>query len=215
MCITIEELNETLVNIKDVIISSLKEELNNLKSQVNVLEGENNQRIKEVAELKQQNNNLKEMIISQTDRSMRNNLVIRGMKREIKESWEDTEKAVINLITRHLKIEQGSTKGMIQRAHRGSGTDRETIYANFYSWKDCQYVLDGFTKARINNREMMIKVDQMYSKETMARRNEALKERRKLLDFKDLGVVKAHVAYPAKLMKKLKNEQKYILHKEF
>ena len=120
------------------------------------------------------------MIISQTDRSMRNNLVIRGMKREIKESWEDTEKAVINLITRHLKIDQGSTKGMIQRAHRGSGTDRGTKNANFYSWKDCQYVLDGFTKARINNREMKIKVDQMYSKETMARRNEALKERRKL-----------------------------------
>ena len=51
---------------------------------------------------------------------------------------------------------------------------------------------------------MKIKVDQMYSKETMARRNEALKERRKLLDSKDLGVVKAHVAYPAKLRDRLK-----------
>ena len=144
---------------------------------------------------------------------MRNNLVIRGLKREEKESWQDTEKTVSDLITRHLKIDSDNAIGMLQRVHRGSGKDKETIYADFYSWKDCQLVLDGFTKERIKNHE--IKVDQKYSKMTMERRNKALIECCKLLNNKDSDVEKAHVAYPAKLMKKLKNGNKYILHEEF
>ena len=60
MCITIEELNETLTNLKHVIISSLKEELQELKTKVTFLEGENTSRCNEITDLQQKNTELKE-----------------------------------------------------------------------------------------------------------------------------------------------------------
>jgi len=60
---------------------------------------------------------------------------------------------------------------------------------------------------------MQINVSQMFSKDLMVRRNEALKKRKELLQKR--YIVNGYVEYPAKLMTKTKAGDKYKLHKNF
>jgi len=164
-----------------------------------------------------ENINLKNTINNQIDRSMRSNLVIRGLKKDDsdgKETWEKTEVIIGNFLNRHLNIEIEDGRRMIQRAHRGMGKDRNTVYVNFHSWKDSQFNLENFTKERIKNPNMKIKIDQMYCKDTMQRRNSALIKRKELIQSNN-NIIKAHITYPAKLVVKYKNKEKYELFKEF
>jgi len=111
----------------------------------------------------------------------------------------------INFLYRHLNIEKEDGRNMIQRAHRGMGKDRNTV---------SQFILENFTKERIKNPNMKIKIDQIYCKDTIQRRNSALIKRKELIQSNE-NIIKAHITYPAKLMVKYRNKDKYELFKEF
>jgi hypothetical protein len=114
-----------------------------------------------------------------------------------------------------LNLEKDTTEKMIERAHRGgkekmkNGKPSQPIFVKFNHWKNAQRILRRFTQVNIENKSMGIKVDQMYSEETINRRHEALMERKKLLLNKENNIAKAHIQYPARLMIKKLNSTKY------
>ena len=222
MCITIEELEETLDKKLLIALASINKSVEKIEdenkvrdSKITDITTKMDTLNEELSSIKNKNEELQEALAEQTDRSMRNTLVIRGVKEEENENWKKTEERVSTIISRHLQKDYNRTINMFQRVHRGNGDDRKTIYANFYSWKNAQEILTEFTNLRINNPKMKIKIDQMYSKDTMTRRNNALIERKKLLADKDSNIVKAHLVYPAKLMVKYNGSQKYELYQKF
>ena len=62
-------------------------------------------------------NQQNEKIIDLQTRSMRDNLVIRGIDETQNESWEDTETKVVNFMKNELKIDNANS-AMLDRAHR-------------------------------------------------------------------------------------------------
>jgi hypothetical protein len=58
-----------------------------------------------------------EKILDLQSRSMRENLVIRGISEDTNESWQDTEQKVINFMKKEMKIDDAESL-MIDRAHR-------------------------------------------------------------------------------------------------
>ena len=147
----------------------------------------------ELQEVKEGSEALQKSFTQQVDRSMRNSFVISGIKEDENETWDMTEELVSDLLSRHLLKGKETIRGMLQRVHRGNGNDKKTIYANLHSWKDAQSVLKEFTDLRINNRNLQIKIDQMYSTNTMNRRNDALIGRKKLIADGTFNVEKAHL----------------------
>lgn len=137
---------------------------------------------------------------NQTNRSLRNTLVIRNLGEEKNESWKQTQSIVAELINKHLNIPKQNSWNMIERCHRSTATstDREIekirpVCVKFHSWNDAQFVLHGFTKIKIKNKNFSPKIDQMYTKSLTKRRNNALKTRKELINDKSNSIVQGYV----------------------
>ena len=158
---------------------------------------------------------LEELVEERTNRQLRKTLVIKGISESDQEkTWYDVETRLSHVFSETLDISPEIARGLIDRCHRGGNPQYyksinkpRPIFAAMHSWKVCE---DLLWKAR---KKKNCYIDYKFGPITTRRRNLALKKRRELLD--NGTVTQAHIAYPARLMGKSKNEKKYRLIEDF
>ena len=99
-------------------------------------------------ELKKANKSVSASLDDQINCYMRSTLIFKGLKEEPCETWDQTERFLTEVISRHLKLDVDQTSEMIECAHRGrqssDGKGPRHIYIKFFSWKDSETVKNGF-----------------------------------------------------------------------
>ena len=161
---------------------------------------------------------MEESLDDQINRGLRSTLIFKGIKEERNETWEQTEEHLINIITRHTKLDRGAIEIMIERAHRGKSSTKSKgpshIYVKFHSWKDSELVKYEFIELQKKHPKIGVRVEQMFSTKLTLRRNAALLERKTLLENK--SITNGYIKYPAVLMiKKDKGDKNYTLFKSY
>lgn len=156
---------------------------------------------------------VEELVEERTNRQLRKTLVFRGVPQaEDEKSYEDCEIVLAKTIASTLGVNQKTAQGMIDRCHRGGNPKHyvgktRPIFAAMHQWKRCEEVI---RKAR---EKKTVFVDYKYGPLTTRRRHLALKKRRELIDS---GVLtKAHIAYPAKLVGKKDDSERYTVIEDF
>ena len=155
------------------------------------------------------------------NRQMRKTLIFKGVQEKENESWDDTDELLAQKIS---EICDGTSldeaREMFERSHRGrvsrnyEGNGPRPIYAAFLSWRDSEFVREEFRKHNIQHGNG-VSCDQKFGPRTTARRNMALKERKRL---KDAGqIFNGYIKFPAILMVKDDRAEgaKYKQHKDF
>ena len=220
--VTLDSIEELLKKQKDEIVQEISKDITTKIEALTKRIDENNNSTKsnkdEIGKLNKRVKELESKLEDQTNRSLRNTLIIRGLKEhEIENNCSQTSRKVNEVLSRVLDMPPQHISHMIKRCHRGQKKDDKVrpIFIKFQSWKDAQFVLTSITRIRTKNRHFEFKIDQMYTEDVTDRRNEAMIERRKLLNDNSNAIVKAYVASTAKLMVKEKNSQKYEVYKTF
>ena len=225
---TVSQLEETVVSYKETLetvtaeLSNLKETMATHSNQIEQLLAENEMLNKQVNEVVKQSemkrvDDLEELIEERTNRSLRQTLVFKGVEqRGAKESWSQTKTLLSDIIAETLDINSDHAMSMINRCHRGGKQPRagpRAIFANLFSWEDCEDIVEAFRKSNINDSTFGIYASYKYGRITTARRNEALKTRKAL---KASGqITKGYLAYPAKLMVQYQGETQFQEHENF
>lgn len=153
------------------------------------------------------------------NRQLRKTLIFKGIPEKENESWDDTDELLAQKIADvcdGTSLEQA--REMFERSHRGrvsrryEGNGPRPIYAAFLSWRDSEFVKEEFRKHNIHHGNG-VSCDQKFGPRTTARRNMALKERKRL---KDTGqICSGYIKFPAILMVKDSQGAKYKPHKDY
>ena len=151
-------------------------------AQIETLKDEHQKRIDELQQqLDKQNNDIDEL----TNRTMRNNIVVRGIPEGAK---EDTKKELSDYLATLTREDPRDIYQKIDRAHRTPGPPRADgkprhIFANLTKSVHCKYYVDMNSKYCAKNKldKEAIRVDHHYTKLVQDRRNKAMLERRQLL----------------------------------
>ena len=125
------------------------------------------------------------------NRSMRSNLIFKGIPEESKETWDDTSQLLAGFITKNLKLPYSFDQMdmQISRAHRSSDTDSSRrnnkseprpIISQFVNWRVAEEVRQEIIHLNSRN-QLKVIVNQMLSKELTKRRNNALIKRKEYL----------------------------------
>ena len=150
----------------------------------------------------------------QVNRSCRKTLIIKNVK-EGDETWADSKQLVAKTLNEICHVQLDGEEN-IERAHRGKkrkdSSKPRDIHAAFYDWNDVNMVLEGYRKHGLSNKAQVY-VEQRYGPDTTWRRNKAMMLRRELIE--ERKIKSAYVAFPAKLMVKKRDEDKYTLYKDF
>ena len=225
MKVLLNEQKEDILREMNVKFTEIKMDLKQVKeiavkaeSQSSTNEASISQLKSDVAVLKAANEKLASQLDDQINRSMRNTLIFKVIKEEPNESWDETEKALCQVIARHLKMDVEAVEEMVERAHRGKPSAERrgprNIYVKFYSWKDSESIKAGFSSLNMKHPKMAIRAEQMFSAELTSRRNTAMLERKKLIA--DKSISQCYLKYPAILMaKKSNNDKNYFKLKSF
>lgn len=142
------------------------------------------------------------------NRQLRKTLVFKGAHEQENESWDATDELLAQKIADvcdGTSLEEA--RDMFERSHRGKVSTRyqgdgpRPIYAAFLSWRDSEFVKEEFRKHNIRQGSGGgVTCDQKYGPRTTARRNMALKERKRL---KSEGkIFNGYIKFPAILMVK-------------
>ena len=118
------------------------------------------------------------------NRSIRSNLIFKGIPEESKETWHDTSQLLGGFITENLNLPYSFDQMdmQISRAHRANDTDSSRsknkseprpIIAQFISWRVVEEVRQKIIHLNSRN-QLRVIVNQMFSKELTERRNNAL-----------------------------------------
>ena len=208
---SIEEIHVT-VNSNKTEIDQNKTDLSQHKHEIEALKTQN----KELnAKLCKMNDNLEDS----QNRTMRETLVFTNVPEEKNETWDKTTQILISklkIIDPTLAPED--IEQDIDRAHRGGKPRQDKprpIFVKFSSWKkNSEYYKRITTNYNVKNPQANIMfVEQLYTKELTDRRNQAKLERKHLRENGEHG--KMFIKYPAKLMVKRNNSNKYELVQEF
>ena len=213
-CKKLSETVESLTESVNTLLDRVKSLETALESALTAL-SEKNQEPSSAEDVLSHSEVLKRMVAveekleERTNRQLRKTLVFRGIKQDAAErSWKDCEEVLAKEIASTLDIDCKHALNMIDRCHRGGNPDyfkrqnkARPIYAALHEWKVCE---DIIYQAR---RKKTIFVDYKYGPMTTRRRNLALKRRRELINSG--AITQGHVAYPARLMGKGKNDVKY------
>ena len=189
----------------------MNKRIQSLEAEVAKSKTEDNSSLITVEDLRETNERVEE----RTNRQLRKTLVFRGIpEQEQEKSWKETENILAKRIADTLDIEIEDAATMIDRCHRGGNpkyyNDKNKprpIFAAMFKWKDCEEII---WEAR---QKKSVLVDYKYGPLTTRRRNLALQLRRTLIN--EGTIVKAHVAYPARLMGKSATDKKYREIKDF
>lgn len=164
---------------------------------------------------------LEDQLDDQTNRNMRTTLVFKGIAGQEK-SWNET----VNLLSEQIStmaedknITKAAVSMWIERGHRASKKDGSNIIAKFLSWQHSERVKSILIKYNIeskrngNLRTPPIYVEQLLSQKTMVRMNAAKMKRKEMkAEHPDW---KLHVVFPAKLMCKKPDDERYSIVSEF
>ena len=202
---TIEQI-ETLLDKK---LSAFKKELlediemkiqqNSMQIQTNASVINQHETI--INDCKEKIKELEDALDDQLNRSMRNNIVLKGVPEDDREDWEATKSKVTDILVKLSGDSSASVRGEIDRAHRGGaripGKPRH-IYANLSSSTRVDFYIKKNISENLQSRHYNIHIDRQYTKKLTERRNNALKKRKELLEAGEIK--KGHIVYPAKLM---------------
>ena len=171
-------------------------------------------------------NDLNSTVDDQTNRTLRSTLVFRGVKQAGDEhSWDDCKKTFINKISSlnldNITLE--TLKANIERIHRGKSPQFNVknfpapIYVKFVNWSFSDTLRKAIIQHKFAPGDDKIYVDQVYSSALTARRSEALKLRRALLQLDENKNKTIFLNFPARLMIKIKGSSNRTaeLHKSF
>ena len=201
----------TTANQNQTDITTIKDTLSKIDKRCTELENDKKADVERI-------HSLENKLEDQVNRSSRKTIVVRGIKENNKETWEDTRVVLAKQIAKVANIEEKNASSMIERVHRSRPNPhregKRDIIAAFYDWNDSEYVMRMFRDAAKKGQTKGIFVDQKYGPLTTARRNHALLQRKSLIA--DKTITNGYVAYPAKLMiKKNKSDTKYVLHEDY
>ena len=211
-CNKLSETVQSLTESVNTLLDRVKSLESALESALSALSEKQSMRTEDVlshSEVVKRMVAVEEKLEERTNRQLRKTLVFRGIKQEAAErSWKDCEEVLAKEIASTLEIDCKDARNMIDRCHRGGNPEyfkkqnkARPIYAALHEWKVCE---DIIYQAR---RKRTIFVDYKYGPMTTRRRNLALKRRRELLNSG--AITQGHVAYPARLMGKGKDDLKY------
>ena len=182
--------NKTVIEYQASEIESLKQENINLKSNLEHL----SKKIEEIevahvappdSNTTEKLKNLEERIEERTNRQLRQTLVIKGIRESKNESWDDTKSLLAKAISDNVGMPLKSAETMLNRVHRSKPSkninkiNQRDIYANLYSWQDCENLIRDFRHLNIS-KKTNIHVEYKYGPLTTFRRNEALKKGKNL-----------------------------------
>ena len=158
------------------------------------------------------------------NRSMRSNLIFKGIPEESKETWDDTSQLLAGFITENLNLPYSFDQMdmQISRAHRTNDTESSRrknkseprpIIAQFINWRVAEEVRQKIIHLNSRN-QLRVIVNQMFSKELTERRNNALIKRKEyLILHPDLQI---KLDYPAALKSHQKGQNnKWLILEEF
>lgn len=210
-------------------IFNIKEQQDNIKAQQDVMETNIKSEVLETLKndighlevIKKLEHQLKGAMIEMEDlrnRSMRSTLIFKNIPEEEHETWEDTCATLAEFITTELTLPYSFDEidMLISRAHRGPENNEEynqnhrdkskpkPIFAQFSSWRVAEEVRNAIIHQNYN-KKTNVSVNQMFSKQLTARRNEALKFRREYLNNHQDKQVK--LDYPATLKSRVKGSR--------
>ena len=229
----LESLREKITkDIENKFLGRIEVNERNIAGNTTTLEGhtktlehlktEHDNKVKELeAALRKQTDELDDL----TNRSMRGNVVVRGLEEADNEDWDATKHKLCEYLSSITDEPPQQIFQKIDRAHRSGKIDRDggkprNIYANFTKSVEADYYIEKCIKHNIKQSTLhrgpinQVRLDHQFTKKVEERRNLAKIERRKLLDAKT--IVKGHLVYPAKLLIKTDLQQKkWHLHKEF
>ena len=164
-------------------IDELSKKINDMQESLEFTEVEMKEKISRV-EMKQTSelSTLKNKIRDLEDRSRRNNLRIDGVAESLNETWETTEKKVMDVFENKL----GLRNIIIERAHRAAASQKQkqnnqprTIIMKLLNYKEKELVMKNAKKLKRSG----IFINEDFSKETTAIRktlwNEVLELRQK------------------------------------
>ena len=148
------------------------------------------------------------------NRSMRSNLIIRGIPEQHNGKWENTSQILANFISDNLNLSFTHTHSeidmQISRGHRSndkndSRNDRKNqprpIIAQFVNWRVAEEIPNCIIHLNAT-RKSKITANQMFSKDLAARRDRALMKRREHLNENKNHQVK--LEFPATLKYQIK-----------
>ena len=236
--VILDSLAETEKNMKKYIheqisplnetIKDLRKQLHQMKEDAKVSKKRTDDNTNLINKLSTKVNNFEEVIAvqsvqikvlqtrleDQTCRNSRNSLIIRGVKEEPEEKWDDTRRIVCEALSAKLDLTSEQMSGMIERIHRGKPPKNEgprVVHARFFNWNHIELIKDKWWK---NGKGTGIYLDQRYGADTTFRRNQALATRKQL---KTAGeIVGGYVKYPAKLFVKYQStDRKHHLHEDY
>lgn len=218
----LQAINTSLSKITSDI-AELKIAYTNIKSTVQKNTDDINEIRQQLLNLTSDNKTFSEDIIKlsaalddQVNRNLRKTLIFKNIPintNKSKESWSDTKLTIADTIAKAANIDPKNAHDMIERCHRGKVNENSTksshIFVKFHKWADSEHTKNIFFMSKNN-----IRVEQMYSPSLTRRRNEAMKERRRLIENK--SIVSGYLEYPALLkVKKKKEDPRYVLLKSF
>lgn len=231
-----KKLSEQKQEIVHELTIAMEQRISSVEVSVSQLETKSTVNESNINQLEQKISFLENQMDDQINRSLRNTLIFRDINEQNDERNGEVScsNIIANMISNNLNIRFDDAFDMIDRCHRGNisfadvaninnenGADGRKnqskirpIYVKFCFWKDAQWVLRSLVENNIRNKSK-IKVDQMYSKSLSKRRNEALILRKDLLKDKSNSIIKAYLAYPARLMVKEEHATKFSCFKSF
>ena len=217
--------NSTTIEGHGLSIETMQDEINTLKEQMADREKDINTLNKQMIYRENEIDDLK-------NRSMRNNIVIKGIPYTADEekNWDVTKTKVCQHIATLTNETVDDIWNKIDRCHRGDDQDdaKENgrnnrnnnnnkprhIYANLYSSTEASFYVSKSSKLCVKEKNTSWSVDHQYSPKVQARRNAAMIHRRQLLN--DKTIAQGRLVYPAKLLGKKHHKQlKWDLIKEF
>ena len=192
----LSEVHEVTIQTNVAAIDSLNEHVNILKEKLKELYDETD-------ELK--------------NRSLRKTLIFINIQKEEEgeKSWNEVKHHLATQLGGFMDVNVDEITKQIERAHRGKpnkNTDISKplpIFAKFHDWEFAENVKSSIIHAN-QSKNTSILVSQMFSDKLTERRNQAIKERRDLRK-KDPNI-KAYIKYPADLMMKTNDKDKYSLY---
>ena len=140
--VTLESIKELLKTQKQEIVqeisTSLNLELTNIKERITTNENAHNSNTTEIKQLKEKVKTLEDKLDDQKNRSLRNTLIVRGIKEsDTEKNWNQTTQIISDILGYHLNIQQRDVINMIERCHRGNKKEDKIrpIFIKFHSGK--------------------------------------------------------------------------------
>ena len=152
------------------------------------------------------------------NRSLRKNIIIRGIKEPKEEvKWEETRAVAAKAIANVTGDTVEHIDSLFERIHRGPKPKKNSdqakyprkIFACLYDWKQVDKLQTALREAERND----IYIDQQYGPITTYRRSQAFLKRKTLI--KSGTVTAAKVKFPAQLLVKYGRESTFVLSDDF